>query len=333
MRHLAGLPWRRGCRLAHNTRLMTGGTLSTKLHLLMPTYNRAHMLERTISALYLQDADPASWHLTVVDNASTDGTRDYLEACAARWSNFDFVINERNLGLFGNLNRCMDLARTQKFMIIHSDDDVDPSLVSSVLTFIDRHPTLQMCFGTCRALMEDTGEIIPHWYESKIIGEQDRVLSSNELLGALMRSASNFVFAPTVVYDRTFFSSDLRYSQDYKLTSDLDLWFRAAIRDPTVGFMAVPRITCRIHSERLSHEHAKAMRLEAVAIIRKHLSEVRRHGPKVIDTRLALFISAKLRLFELAIRFGLVPAFKARRMIASALESLAPKAKNHGVTG
>lgn len=300
----------------------------------MPTYNRAHMLERTISTLYLQDADPAVWRLTVVDNASTDSTRDYLQACAARWSNFDYIINERNLGLFGNLNRCMDLARTQKFMIVHSDDDVDSSLVSSVLSFIDRHPAVQMCFGACRALMEDTGEMIPRWYDSKILGDRDRILSSNEFLGALMRSASNFIFAPTVVYDRTFFSSDLRYSQDYKLTSDLDLWFRVALRDPIVGFMSVPRITCRIHSERLSHGHAKAMRLEAVAIIRKHLGEIRLHGPRaVINTRLALFISAKLRLFELAIRFGLVPAFKARRMIMSALESLVPKAKNHSIIG
>jgi glycosyltransferase involved in cell wall biosynthesis len=318
----------------HNTGPASGGTLATKLHLLMPTYNRAHMLERTISALYLQDADPAFWHLTVVDNASTDGTRDYLEACAERWSNFDFVINQGNLGLFGNLNRCMDLARTQKFMIIHSDDDVDASLVGSVLDFIGRNPTVEMCFGTCRALMEDSGEIIPHWYESKIIGRQARILSSNELLGALMRSASNFVFAPTVVYDRTFFSSDLRYSQEYKLTADLDLWFRAAMRNPRVGFMPVPRITCRVHSERLSHEHSKAMRLEAVAIARKYLMEVRRHGPKeVVNTRLALFISTKLRLFELAIRLGLIPGFKARRMIASALESLVPKAKNHGIAG
>jgi glycosyltransferase involved in cell wall biosynthesis len=298
----------------------------------MPTYNRAHMLERTISTLYLQDADPAVWHLTVVDNASTDSTRDYLQACTARWSNFDYIINERNLGLFGNLNRCMDLSRTQKFMIVHSDDDVDASLVSSVLSFIDQHPAVQMCFGACRALLEDTGEIIPRWYDSKILGERDRILSSYEFLGVLMRSASNFIFAPTVVYDRTFFSSDLRYSQDYKLTSDLDLWFRVALRDPIVGFMSVPKITCRIHSERLSHGHAKAMRLEAVAIIRKHLGEIRHHGPKaVINTRLALFISAKLRLFELAIRFGLVPAFKARRMIMSALESLVPKAKNHGI--
>ena len=311
---------------------MPGGTLSTKLHLLMPTYNRARMLERTISTLYLQDADPALWHLTVVDNASTDGTRDYLDTCAARWSNFDYVINERNLGLFGNLNRCMDLSRTQKFMIIHSDDDVDASLVSSVLDFIDLHPTVQMCFGTCRALLDDTGEIIPRWYDSKIVGERDRILLSNEFLGALMRSASNFIFAPTVVYDRTFFSSELRYSQDYEFASDLDLWFRAALRDPIVGCMSVPRITCRIHSERLSHGHAKAMRLEAVAIIRKHLGAIRRHGPKaVINTRLALFISAKLQLFEFAIRSGLVPAFKARRMVMSALESLVPKANNRGI--
>jgi glycosyltransferase involved in cell wall biosynthesis len=317
---------------AHKTH--AGGTLSTKLHLLMPTYNRAHMLERTISTLYLQDADPSLWHLTVVDNASTDGTRDYLDACTARWPNFDYTVNERNLGLFGNLNRCMDLSRTQKFMIIHSDDDVDASLVSSVLNFIDLHPAVQMCFGPCRALMEETGEIIPRWYDSKVLGGRDRILLSNEFLGALMRSASNFIFAPTVVYDRTFFSSDLRYSQDFNLASDLDLWFRVALRDPRVGFMSVPRITCRIHSERLSHGHAKAMRLEAVAIVRKHLGELRRHGPKgVMNRRLALFISARLRLFELAIRFGLVPAFKARRMMMSALEFLVPKAKNHSIIG
>jgi glycosyltransferase involved in cell wall biosynthesis len=305
--------------------------MADELHLLMPTYNREHMLERTLSGIFAQDANPASWHLTVVDNASTDGTRQLLEQCMTRWPNLDFVVNERNLGLFGNLNRCMTLARTEKYMILHSDDDVDATLVSSVLNFLDRYPKVQMCFGSCRARFDDTGEVIPNWYKSRIIGDTERVLGSGELASALVRSASNFIFAPTVVYDRSFFTSDLRYSTDYEFTSDLDLWFRVALKDPTVGFMPQPHITCGIHSGRLSHKHADSMRLEAVAVIRKYLAIIR-SGPDthIVNERLASFIEMKLRSYEFAIRHHLVPGFKLRRIIASMLELFAPPASRRG---
>ena len=286
------------------------------------------MLEHTIAGIFAQDADPRLWHLTVVDNASTDDTRLLLEHCTKRWANFDFVVNERNLGLFGNLNRCMDLARTDKYMIVHSDDDVDVGLVSSTLDFLGRHPDVQMCFGRCRARLDETGEVIAHWYRSKIIGDVERILDDKEFIYALVRSATNPVFAPTVVYDRAFFSAELRYSTELQFAADLDLWFRVALKDPKIGFIPQPQITCRIHRGRLSHKHADVMRLEALAIIRKYLAIVRSRGDAdIINDRLALFIEVKLRMFEAAIRLHLVPGFKVRRRIASTLELLAPRAR------
>jgi glycosyltransferase involved in cell wall biosynthesis len=299
----------------------------------MPTYNREHMLNRTLAGLFTQDANPALWHLTVVDNASTDNTTALLERCMQRWSNLDFVVNEKNLGLFGNLNRCMTLARTDKYMILHSDDDVDNRLVSSVLDFLGRYPNVQVCFGTCRARFEDTGVVIQNWYKSRIIGDVERILQRGELASALIRSASNFIFAPTVVYDRKFFTSDLRYSTDYEFTSDLDLWFRVALKDPIVGFMPQPQITCGIHSGRLSHKHADAMRLEAIAVIRKYLAISRESDAgHLMDERLAFFIEMKLRTYEFAIRHHLMPGFKVRRGIASLLEVLTPQTRRRSGT-
>jgi glycosyltransferase involved in cell wall biosynthesis len=291
----------------------------------MPTYNREHMLERTLSGIFAQKADPASWHLTVVDNASTDNTRQMLERYSQRWSNFDFVVNERNLGLFGNLNRCMDLARTEKYMIVHSDDDIAPTLIAAVLDFLDRHSDVQMCFGSCRARFDATGEVISNWYKSRDIGNVERVLESKEFLSILIKSTSNFVFAPTVVYDRNFFTSELRYSEQFKYTSDLDLWFRAALKDPKIGFIPQPHITCGIHSGRLSHRNADTMRLEALAIFRKYLGILQEgDDTDIVNRRLTLFINLKLRVLKVAIQFHLVPGFKTRRLIATWLDYLAP---------
>jgi glycosyltransferase involved in cell wall biosynthesis len=292
------------------------------------------MLARTLSGVFSQDAAPTSWHLTVVDNASTDNTRQILDDYSARHPNFDFIVNERNLGLFGNLNRCMSLARTKKYMIVHSDDDIDSALVSSVLGFLGRHPDVQMCFGASRARIEGTNEVVSHWYRSRIVGEEERVLQGNQLLSALMLSGSNFIFAPTVVYDKDFFSSELRYSSEFEYASDLDLWFRAALMLPKVGFIPEPLITCGIHGGRLSAKHADRMRLEAITIFRRYLTILRnRSDLKVVGTRFALLLETKLLVFELAIRLHLVPSFKLRRKIFAFLDMLGRRRRDSSIVG
>jgi len=289
----------------------------------MPTFNRAHLLEKTIGAILRQDANQEWWKLTVVDNASTDGTRSLLERLSSIHRNLDFTVNETNLGLFGNLNRCMDLAQTDKYMIIHSDDFVEPNLVSTVVGMLERHPDINMWFSPPRAFFEKTGEMIDHWYQSKIIGDQARLLNHREFISALLRSSSNFIFAPTVVYDRNFFTADLRYSNEYGYTSDLDLWFRAGARQPSVGFIPTPLITCVIHSERLSEQHARQMRLEALSIVRKYSRMFRKHPDfQLFGSRTWSVIQLRLFLFSLAVRLNLIPDFRMRRRIAGLMESI-----------
>ena len=288
----------------------------------MPTYNRAHMLERTLSGIFDQTADPREWHLTVVDNASTDDTQALLRKFASKHANFDFSVNERNLGLFGNLNRCMDFARSEKYMIVHSDDTVEPTLIQAVLEFLSRHAEVTMCFGNCKAYIEETGELLPHWYRSKSIGDVERVLGSRDLLSALLSSASNFIFPPTVVYSQSLFTPDLRYSDEFHYAADIDLWLRAAVRSPVVGFISEPLVTCQIHAERLSAKHATAMRMEYLKIMRRHItSTYGRFDLHYVNRGHVALIRLRLILIEIAIRLNLIPSFKVRRQIASVLDA------------
>lgn len=275
-----------------------------------------------------QDADLSLWHLTVVDNFSDDGTVELLKHYVDRFTNVDFTVNELNLGLFGNLNRCMDLARTKKYMIIHSDDRVAPNLVSRALQAIDDFPDTGMIFGACSAYIEDTGEILERWYSSPILGEEDRLMSHRTFISALLSSGSNFIFPPTVIYDRDLFTPDLRYSMAYRFTSDLQLWLDAASRGSKFAYYSDPLITCSIHKGRLSHKNAKPMRLEYVSICRNYLRKLR-DSPDLheLGSKAMHLIRLKLFIFEIVIRLGLVPSFKTRRWIAMIIEKMLIKPK------
>lgn len=296
------------------------------LHLLLPTYNRVDILPNTLDMIMAQDADLSLWHLTVVDNYSDDGTAELLQHYADRFPNIDFTVNKRNLGLFGNLNRCMDLALTKKYMIIHSDDWVAPTLVSRALQAIDDFPDAGFMFGPCRAYIEETGEILERWHSSSFMGEEDRFMSHRTFISALLSSGSNFIFPPTVIYDRDLFTPDLRYPMNYRFTSDLQLWLDAASRGSKIAYYSDPLITCSIHKGRLSHKNAKPMRLEYVSICRNYLRKLR-DDPDLheLDQKAMLLIRLKLFIFEIVIRLGLVPNFKTRRWIAVILEKMVTK--------
>lgn len=302
------------------------GSVPYVLHLLLPTYNRVDILPATLDMIMGQDADPTLWHLTVVDNCSNDGTVELLQHYVDRYHNVDFTVNEYNLGLFGNLNRCMDLARTKRYMIVHSDDWVAPHLVSRALKVIDDFSDAGMMFGACRARIEETGEILEQWHSSSILGKKDRLMSHRALVSALLSSGSNFIFPPTVIYDRDLFTPDLRYSMNYRFASDFQLWLDTASRGPKIAYYSDPLITCSIHNGRLSHKNAKPMRLEYVSICRNFLHKLHANSDlHELDVQAIRLIKLKLFIFEMVIYLGLVPSFKTRRRVAAILEKIVTK--------
>lgn len=103
-----------------------------KLTVFTPTYNRSHLLGRLYESLLRQNVAGFEW--VVVDDGSTDSTLDLLE----KWRGEDKLIlrytTQAHGGKHRAVNRGLDMARGDIFMIVDSDDWLLDGAIEKVLS-------------------------------------------------------------------------------------------------------------------------------------------------------------------------------------------------------
>jgi glycosyltransferase involved in cell wall biosynthesis len=113
---------------------------SVLLSIVVPTYNRVGMLQQAIASVFAQDCD--DFELVIVDDASEDGTWDYLRDLGGVRA----YRNPTRLGLAANWNRAISLSRGEYVLVLQDDDLAEPNLVSTLATHSG--PEL-ICFAMC----------------------------------------------------------------------------------------------------------------------------------------------------------------------------------------
>jgi glycosyltransferase involved in cell wall biosynthesis len=88
--------------------------------IVLVTFNRIRMLERCVSTVLANSGD-VDYELIVWDNASTDGTSEYMDSVAADNAQVRVIHSSTNIGLNG-MAASVRLARG--FYIVELDDDV-----------------------------------------------------------------------------------------------------------------------------------------------------------------------------------------------------------------
>lgn len=95
---------------------------ATTLSVVIPTYNRCHVLVQTLEALERQSLARDRFEVIVVDDGSSDGTADTVQS---RSTSLDLnVVRGQNGGLAAARNRGIERARGD--VIVFLDDDVMP---------------------------------------------------------------------------------------------------------------------------------------------------------------------------------------------------------------
>ena len=96
--------------------------LSEQLELFLPTYNRREHLERTLSQLTAPESPVRSCMLTILDNASSDGSSELIEDFAVRFPTIKHIRHAKNIGANANITRAFELARAPYVWVICDDD-------------------------------------------------------------------------------------------------------------------------------------------------------------------------------------------------------------------
>lgn len=146
------------------------------LSIVMATYNRAHTLPRAVQSVLSQDY--RDWELVIVDDGSTDGTRDYLESVVDE--RVRVVHRPKNGGVTAAKNAGFDHVRGTWTTTVDSDDEVAPGGLAA-LTRIPREVDPEVEVVGCNCLRAGTTTLTGSGKSAD--GYMDMRVSLNELRG------------------------------------------------------------------------------------------------------------------------------------------------------
>jgi len=111
---------------------------------LIPTYNRRVLVAEAVASVLAQTEE--NFELIVVDDGSTDGTAEALEAQLAGDPRAT-VIRKANGGTASARNRGLEAARAPCVAFLDSDDLWGPRYLSSQLAALEAHPEADLVVG------------------------------------------------------------------------------------------------------------------------------------------------------------------------------------------
>lgn len=185
----------------------------------VPTYNRSRTLVRTIDAIINQTY--TDWELVICDDGSSDDT----EAVVNQYTDprIRFYRNEKNLGLYENWHRCIDLAAGEFIAIYHDHDTYLPSILEESMRALERFPTASFVHTAWLAVSPE-GTIL-----RLDLQPFSEFTDGEAMVKKLAHGWHSPVMAPTAIVRSSAYKRVGRYRyQEYGLGCDLDMWLRLA---------------------------------------------------------------------------------------------------------
>lgn len=195
----------------------------------IPTYNRAGIVGKAIESALAQSYPDLE--IIVVDNASTDDTGQIVRNITDR--RLLYHRNPENLGLFGNFNRCVELAKGEIIHILHSDDFIDPDFTQTCVRFFMDHPSVMLTFSSA-TIITSSGEV-----DISYAGG-DLFFPAPEGFRRVLTEQS-FIVCPSVMIRREVYQKFGRYSPGYPYSADLHYWLKIS-RFCDIGYVSGARL-------------------------------------------------------------------------------------------
>ena len=106
--------------------------------IIMPVFNKLQLTEPCLDSIHREGAQ-ASYEIIVVDNGSTDGSREWL-AGQERLGRLRLIINPDNLGFARGCNLGAAAARGRHLLFLNNDMEVTSGWLEPLVSTLDTDP-------------------------------------------------------------------------------------------------------------------------------------------------------------------------------------------------
>jgi glycosyltransferase involved in cell wall biosynthesis len=227
------------------------------ISVVLPIYNGLPYLRESLATILAQSGQ---LELIVSDDGSSDGSMSVVKEISDR--RVVVINNTSNLGIFGNLNRCIAAAKGEFIQVFSQDDLMKPGFLTSQAKLLRRYPSAGLAYGT-PDYIDAVGAAIASNFrdETPEFISQALYLWISSHYGALPPSISS------IMIPRRTFDAVGMFNPAYRMAGDLEFYNRVAEQFPMLRNRDV------LHSIR-SHE-GQAQKLSSA-------------GPSYMDEEVAL---------------------------------------------
>ncbi len=228
-----------------------GGVMRLPLvSIVIPAYNGGRYLRESVQSVLNQDY--ANIELLVLDDGSTDNTRDILHS----YTNQFYWESHANMGQASTLNKGWRKAKGEILSYLSVDDTLEPHAVRVAVDHLVRYPEVVLVYGDF-ALMDAESHTFRH-VRTPDFHYVDMV--------------ANFVCqpGPGVFFRRDAFEAAGGWNSSLRQVPDYEYWLRLGLRGT---FLHLPQILARfrVHEHSLSYAERSVERAEeCVRVIREY---------------------------------------------------------------
>ncbi len=127
--------------------------ISKLVTVVIPVFNQQKYIARCIRSILNQTLDKSHYDIIVVNDASTDKTKEILELYN---DDITLINNNKNLGLPSSLNIAIKKIKTSYFVRVDSDDYVNENFLKFLYIFLEENKNFDAV--ACDYLLVDENE-------------------------------------------------------------------------------------------------------------------------------------------------------------------------------
>jgi glycosyltransferase involved in cell wall biosynthesis len=236
---------------------------------MIPTYNCADYLRKTLASVLTQDPGPEVMQIEVVDDHSTEDDPEAVVA-AMGGGRVGFYRQPQNVGRDRNFETCLRRSRGELVHLLHGDDWVHEGFYERLGEGMARAP--EAGAAICRHFFAGADG---HWESLSRLERPTPGLIDGWLVSI---ASAQRVATPAVVVRRSTYEHLGGFDQRLRTSEDWEMWVRIAAHYP-VWFEPEPLATYRMQRPgALTHDASRETRLvedmrRAVDVIAEYLPE------------------------------------------------------------
>ena len=210
-----------------------------KVSLIVLTYNNLSLTKECLHSIE-RNTEYVNYEVIIVDNLSTDDTRDYLQKNYMDKPNYTVILNDDNVGFAAGNNIGLEVATGDILIVLNNDTYVSPFWLGGLVKAFKRNPELGLVGPVTNNIGNESKINISYsnWSEMHVKSLQYISNHSNEIYtmdclaffcAAIRREVYNELGGISLDYGLGFFEDD-----DYCKRVKENGWSMAAIEDSFV---------------------------------------------------------------------------------------------------